>query len=298
MFSIWFGLIVGAVLGSFIKAIADRSLQNRSFFGRSNCQRCNKNIAWYDLFPIISFLILRGKCRNCGKNIGKEYVLVEVVSAVIFAFFFFQIFKTFPGTENLLKLTLFLADLATKTFFITILLILTITDLKKMLIPDRVILPSLLILGALLVLFTGYKIWYLYYSLSQNPIGLYLLPPHSDYFIRHVLAIIDPLKWSFLMLVLISGFFITLILITKGKGMGGGDVKLGAFMGLGLGFPGALVGIMVAFFSGAIISLFLIAFRKKSFGESVPFGPFLVLGSVIALFWQTAIINWYLNLSF
>lgn len=87
-----------------------------------------------------------------------------------------------------------------------------------------------------------------------------------------------------------------LILVTGGKGMGGGDVKLGAFLGLMLGFPNALVALMLAFLSGAIISLVLIVLGRKHFGQVIPFGPFLVLGSLIALFWGNQIIDWYLHL--
>ncbi|KKR41421.1 MAG: Type 4 prepilin-like protein leader peptide-processing enzyme [Candidatus Daviesbacteria bacterium GW2011_GWC2_40_12] len=78
--------------------------------------------------------------------------------------------------------------------------------------------------------------------------------------------------------------------------MGGGDVKLGAFMGIILGFPQALLALMLAFFTGAIFSLFLIILGKKSFGQSIPFGPFLVLGSLTALFWGDQILDWYLHL--
>ena len=97
---------------------------------------------------------------------------------------------------------------------------------------------------------------------------------------------------------LIGGFFWALIIITKGKGMGGGDVKLGAFMGLMLGFPQSLLAIVLSFISGAIFSIFLIIFGKKHFGQAIPFGPFLVFGSLVSLFWGNLIIDWYLHLGF
>lgn len=89
-----------------------------------------------------------------------------------------------------------------------------------------------------------------------------------------------------------------LIVVTGGKGMGGGDVKLGAFMGLALGFPGSLVALAIAFLSGAIVSLILIISGKKHFGQVIPFGPFLVLGSLIALFWGDWLTLWYLTINF
>lgn len=165
-----------------------------------------------------------------------------------------------------------------------------------MLIPDRIILPSLKI-GFLLILAASVaKIGYLYYYLSQSIIGKHLLPPFSDYFYRHAVYSSYPLLTGILMAILIGGFFWLLIIITKGKGMGGGDVKLGAFIGLMLGYPLSLVSLMSAFILGAIASLFLIAFKKKHFGQAIPFGPFLVLGSLVALFWGEKIFSWYLTL--
>ncbi len=89
----------------------------------------------------------------------------------------------------------------------------------------------------------------------------------------------------------------SLIIITKGKGMGGGDVKLGAFIGLMLGFPQSILAIVSAFITGALFSVILLITGKKHFGQSIPFGPFLVLGSLISLFWGNQIINWYLHLT-
>ncbi len=109
---------------------------------------------------------------------------------------------------------------------------------------------------------------------------------------------VQPLLGGILMGLLIGGFFWGLIIITKGKGMGGGDVKLGAFMGLMLGFPQALIALILSFLTGAVFSIILIIFGKKSFGQVIPFGPFLVLGSLIVLFWGQEILNWYLSIKF
>lgn len=139
-------------------------------------------------------------------------------------------------------------------FFVTALTILFITDLKKMLIPDRIVLPAIII------------------ALAAKP------------FASNILTALG-----------IAGFFYALILITKGKGMGGGDVKLGGFIGLGLGFPNGIVAIFLAFLLGAAFSIVALILRKKRLGQHIPFGPFLVLGSLIALFWGEKIINWYLQ---
>lgn len=275
------GILLGLVLGSFALVLADRGLTKKTFWGRSYCPQCKKNLQWYDLFPVLSFIFLKGRCRYCQKKINIEYLVVELVMGFLIGFLFWYQLNF---------------DLVDKIFFITILIALFITDLRKMLIPDRIILPSLKIGFLLILATTAAKIGYLYYYLSQNPIGKHLLPPFSDFFYRHALYTAYPFLTGILMAILIGGFFWALIIITKGKGMGGGDVKLGAFIGLMLGFPQSLVALMAAFILGASLSLFLIIFKKKHFGQVIPFGPFLVLGSLLALFWGNQILDWYLKL--
>ena len=298
------GFLLGSVLGSFILVLSERGLTDKTFWGRSCCPNCKKKLAWYDLFPILSYLLLQGCCRYCKKRIKVEYLLVEIATGLIIAFLFWQNIKNFQSLcfsncvwLNYLDFSIFVLDLIFKIFFIVILVALFITDLKKMLIPDRIIIPSLKIGLVSLFLITIYKIGFLYYSLSQSLLGRYLLPPRSDYFVRHALMIANPLTAGFITAFLIGGFFWGLIVITKGKGMGGGDVKLGAFMGLILGFPQALVAIVLSFVTGAIFSIVLLILGKKHFGQTIPFGPFLVLGSLVTLFWGNQIFNWYLHLS-
>lgn len=248
------GFILGAVLGSFVKALADRSLDNNSFWGRSYCPKCQHKLAWYDLFPIISYLLLLGKCRYCHKKIEIEYLLVEVVMGVLIALAVI----TFGMTQ--------IIELISKIFFITVLAALFLTDLKKMFIPDRIVLPAIAI-GIVLNLITV--------ILKSS---------------------VEPFLLSLVTGAAIGGFFLSLIIITRGKGMGGGDVKLGAFIGIMLGFPQALFAIILSFLTGAVVSLILIAVGKKHFGQTIPFGPFLVLGSLIMLFWGNQILEWYLKL--
>ncbi|MBI2040267.1 prepilin peptidase [Candidatus Microgenomates bacterium] len=299
------GFILGTILGSFVKALADRSLRNGTFWGRSYCPHCKKILQWYDLLPILSYIFLKGRCRYCGDKIGMEYLVVEVGMGVLIGFLFWQQFNNFQSFDFAqdkfsifnFQSSIFILDLLYKIFFISTLAVLFLTDLKKMFIPDRITLPAIGISITFIIVITVIKIIYLYNYLSQTVLGRLLLPPHSDYFLRHAYYAAQPFLGSLLMGLLIGGFFMTLIIITKGKGMGGGDVKLGALMGLGLGFPNALVATMLAFLLGAGVAIVLMVAGKKRFGQSIPFGPFLVLGSLIALFWGERIINWYLYLS-
>jgi prepilin signal peptidase PulO-like enzyme (type II secretory pathway) len=102
---------------------------------------------------------------------------------------------------------------------------------------------------------------------------------------------------NYLLAVLIgSGFFLAIFLVSKGVAMGFGDVKLAILLGLLLGFPNILVGLFLAFFFGAIIGIIMMFFGKKGFKSEIPFGPFLITGTFLAMFWGQQIISWYLNL--
>lgn len=220
---------------------------------------------------------------------------------ILVAYLFWQTLQNFQfpvilNTQNITVVAILLLSLIIKTFFIAILAILFLTDLKKMFIPDRIILPSIIIGIVLNLIITISQIGYFYYLLSQTVVGRLLLPPHNQYFQRQTIVIAQPFALSLLMGLLIGGFFWSLIIITRGKGMGGGDVKLGTFIGIMLGFPQALLALVLSFLTGALFSIILLVTGKKKFGQSIAFGPFLSLGSLIVLFWGTQIINWYLHI--
>ncbi|QQG43263.1 MAG: prepilin peptidase [Candidatus Daviesbacteria bacterium] len=261
------GFIVGAVLGSFIKTLTDRILRQDSLGGRSRCPHCSHPLAALDLIPLLSFIFLQGRCRHCHKNIGLEYLLVEVVMGVLIAYLFIQYV---PQTMDLSTagggwISSF--QLLFKIFLISVLVALALADLKKMLIPDRIVLPAILISTVYLLILAG-------------SIDIQLLIP------------------NFLSAFVIWLFFMAIILVTGGKGMGGGDAKLGVLIGLSVGFPLSLLSIMLSFFLGAGVALILVALRKRRFGQTLPFGPFMVSSTIISLFWGYSIIDWYLKLSF
>ncbi len=287
---IWitFGFLVGACLGSFAKMLADRSLRGSSFLGRSYCEGCRKTLIWYDLLPVISYLLVRGKCRNCSKKLPISYIFTEVATGVLSAALFY--FHPLKNLLNILEIFFYL-------IFITTLVAVFITDYRKMLIPDRIIFPAIKISLVGWIILTIYKAAYLYNYLSNSEIGKYLLPPNNFFYI-HVFGYIQEMLIAWACGLAIGGFFLLLIIITKGKGMGGGDVKLGALMGIVLGYPNSLVAFLLSFISGATFSLLLIALGKKRFKQTIPFGPFLVFGSLVALFWGKQIFNWYLDMSF
>lgn len=283
------GFLTGISLGSFIKVVADRSISKRSFWGRSYCEACKHQLSWYDLLPIVSFVLLGGKCRYCGRSIPFDLVLVEVGMGILVAWLFWQKIPV-----NFLSLS----ELVFELFIISVLVAVFLTDLKKGLIPDRITYPAIIAAFSYLLILSVYKIFLTYQSIASSLLGTYLLPPHSDYFFRHAFLATTPFLTGIVSALVLVLFFGLLIILTKGKGMGGGDLKLALFIGLTFGFPNSLVVLMLAFFIGSLAGITLLVFKKRKLGQTIPFGPFLSLGGLITIFWGERIVNWYLNLKF
>lgn len=296
MVNLALGFIFGTVLGSFVDCIANRALTKKSFWGHSFCDTCKKTLPWYDLLPIFSYLANKGKCRFCKSKIPPETLIVEILMGVLLALLFSQ---SMPFAQLSLSnplSVLQISDILFKAFAVSVLVAVFITDIKKGLIPDRITYPSTAIAFVYLVVSSIYIVFIEYWSLSQSPLGKYLLPPGSDYFYRHAILAITPLWSGFLASLLVGGFFLLLIIITKGRGMGGGDFKLGIFLGLVFGIEKSLLVLMLSFLSGSVFGIALLLLGKKKFGQTIPFGPFLSLGALATLFWGGQIIKWYLNL--
>lgn len=292
------GFVLGAVLGSFIAASASRIIKEESLTGRSYCQHCKKKLRWYDLFPVFSYLALQGKCRYCKGKIPLESLLVELALGFIVAIL---IGSSLPkGSDTFLipdwQNIILIVNLVFKIFTVTVLSIIFLVDLKTGLIHNKITYPAAVVAVFYLIFVSAAKSGFFYQEILQNPFGQYLLPPNSGYFTDQLLRIWQPAILALISALAVSLFFTLLIVITKGKGMGWGDVKFVLFLGLALGFPGIAVGIFFAFTLGAIFSLGLIALGKKHFGQTIPFGPFLSLGALICILFGTQILRWYLTL--
>ncbi|MBI2593430.1 prepilin peptidase [Candidatus Daviesbacteria bacterium] len=291
------GLIIGICLGSLTKALADRSLTKRTFWGRSYCEKCKKHLAWYDLFPVLSYIFLKGKCRYCKSKLSFEYPLSEVLMGLMVAGIFYKYVPL-----NFLELgwhdqTLIVSSVLFYCLILVVLAAVFITDFKTGYIPDRITYPSIWISFVYLLGISMFKVYLIYEALKDSPVGKYLLPPHSNYFYTHAIDLSAPLFSGALMALVLGVFFYLLILITRGKGMGGGDLKLGVFLGLVFGFPYALVVLMLSFLLGSVFGVGLILAGKKKFGQTIPFGPFLSLAGIISIFWGSQILGWYLSLT-
>lgn len=293
---LFFGFVIGTILGSFAKAVADRQQKQNSLRGRSYCMSCKHNLAWYDLFPVFSYLILLGKCRYCHKKIPIGNLLAELIMGLLITLLFvIQPVDIRLLLNPSLQSGIYILEIIFEVFLITTFFILFLTDLKTGLLPDKITYPSIFITIFYLLSVTSLKSWLLYESLKVNLIGKYFLPPYSGYVWTLIYRLWEPMLYGVLTGALASLFFAVLIIITRGKGMGWGDVKFVLFLGLALGFPNGVVAVFLAFLSGAIFSLVLLALGKKHFGQTIPFGPFLSLGAFIALLWGSQILNWYLN---
>lgn len=289
------GFILGSILGSFSKAAAERIGKGSTLWGRSYCPHCHKKLRWYDLFPVFSFLYLRGRCRWCHKNIPSVDLWAELALGLTVGLLLFISWPSHPETVLVgsLPAVFFWTELFFKILIIAVLALIFLIDQKIGLIPDIVIFPATLAALIYGLTTSALKSWVFYQNLRETPLAPYLLPPRSTYLWDNLQRI-----WlGFLGNVAAGGgaalLFALLIIGTRGKGMGWGDAKYVAFLGLALGFPNIVTAIFLAFFWGAIFSLILIFLKKRHFGQTIPFGPFLSLGALLTLLFGQQIINWY-----
>jgi leader peptidase (prepilin peptidase)/N-methyltransferase len=254
--------IFGAVVGSFLNVLIDRLPAGKNpWIGRSHCDHCKHVLHAADLFPIASYVLLSGKCRYCRKKISSQNPLIEIISGTLFVItFWFSLHHGALSSDlNHVLITTGLLFSIFATF-----LVIFVVDLKHRIIPDEMtILAGFLSLVYVLFNSNGN------YSMILN-------------------AVIGGL---------ISGiFFAALYLVTRGRGIGFGDVKLAPVLGLFLGFPLVVVGLYITFLTGGVIACILLLGRKKKWGQKIAFGPFLIWGTVVAYFCGQSIINWYLSL--
>ncbi len=264
-------LIFGLIVGSFLNSIIYRLNNNKSFLrGRSFCPACEHKLNWIDLIPIFSFLILKGRCRYCKKPIVLQYPIVEFITGFLFAIIFWQ---TQP-IQNFQSVIYFIY-LSTVSCF---LIVIFVSDLKYYVIPDKIIYPAI----AIAFLYRLFE--FLNFACPAG--NLFSCGGHWDLFR------ISDLGFG----ILPSVIFLAIILFSRGKWMGLGDFKLAVLMGLFLGWPNILIALFLAVILGAIMGLGLIILKKKTLKSTIPFGPFLVIGTFIALFWGSNIVQWYFNI--
>lgn len=249
--------LVGAAMGSFAGAVAWRLEKGRDFVReRSECEHCHHTLAWYDLVPVVSWLQLRGRCRYCRKPIGLTALLLELAVGTAFALSFVIWPYGWEGVGIALFVVWLLALVA--------LAILFVYDMRHSLLPDVVMWP-------LAALGTGMFV-------------LLMLQRDAEF-------IQWPLE-ALLGLVPVTGLYGLLYAVSGGRLIGFGDVKLGIFMGLVLGWQGALLALLLANYLGfAWVTPALIR-RKLKKDSRMPFGPFLIVATFLVFLWGEALMGW------
>ena len=227
--------ILGTIFGSFYNVVGYRVPKGESIlYPSSHCPKCNHELKAYELIPVLSFIFLGGKCKNCKSKISFFYPVFELLTGLGFA-----------ASYMVFGLSL---DCLYSIVFISMLIIIVISDYQTMLIPD-----SVLIFGSLLLIFIKF------FMTGIESIGISLL---------HALA-----AFIFMLLIKLLGDF-----MFKKESMGGGDIKLLAVFGFVLGFPLSIISIFLSAIIGLPVSLILLKAKK---GTEIPFGPFLSIAAII-----------------
>jgi len=243
---------------------------------RSHCPKCGHVLTWHELIPVFSFVIQGGRCRQCSQSISWQYPLVELGTALIFVLIISN--SQFLISNEFLMPNVEFLNIIYYFTIASLLIIIFVFDLKHYIIPDKVVFPAI-------------GLVFLYRVFEFFGFGV-LLGELGELGIRNLEALSNPL----LSAILAAAFFASIFFVSKGKWLGFGDVKLAFFMGLFLGWPNILVGLFTAFILGGIMGIGLIVSGKKTMKSQVPFGPFLVAGTFIAMFLGNKVVEWYLNL--
>ncbi len=281
--------IFGAFAGSFLNLISDRLPNGRKIvFGRSICDFCKKTLGIKNLIPVFSYLYQKGKCSFCKKKLSLYYPFSELLTGAVFMLAgHLSGFSYSVTSQSALLLFYYIIIFC---FFVVMLL----TDLKYCLILNVVIIPAIIFSLLTSILFRALDLGSMYSNLKNDPLGFYLLK--TDYFKNHLLYSLKDLGYVLLGAIMIALFFQFLIFITKGRGMGDADVKLGFLIGLVNGFPMAFLAVFLGYVIGAVYSVGLMILKRKTMKDAIPFGPFLITGSILAFLFGTEIWRWYTGL--
>ncbi|MGH2621344.1 MAG: prepilin peptidase [Anaerolineales bacterium] len=243
MQALGFGLF-GVILGSFLNVCIDRIPRGESLAaGRSHCDRCGRSLPALELIPVISYLALRGRCRQCGVRIPLRVPLVELGTGVLFGL----IWLRYPASPRALLIAAYAA----------LLIVILVIDLQRGRILNK---------------------------LSYPAIGLALLAvPFTPG--RNAVQLLIGGAAAFGLLLLIAWIY--------PAGMGMGDVKLAAFIGLTVGHPQVWLALFLAFVSGGLISGGLVLAQVIGRKQPIAFGPFLAAGAIATLLYGEQILNWW-----
>lgn len=252
--------IFGIAIGSFLNVVVFRTKSGESVTkGRSKCTACLEPIAAIDLIPMWSYFRLKGRCRNCRAVISWQYPAIEAAMGLLFGLFFVRAVMGF-GIPDFIDQTEWLALFIRDATIASFLIIIFVYDFKYSYILDRFTVPAMIVA----LLFNM--------ALGADPLSLLL--------------------GGFL----IGAFFAFQFLLSQGKWIGGGDIRMGLLMGFTLGLEQGLLALFLSYVLGAVVGIFLIATKKRKLDSHVPFGTFMAAAMIIVLFAGEEILKWYLGL--
>lgn len=251
-----FIFLLGTIIGSFLNVVIYRFNTGKSITkGRSICMTCNHHLRWYELIPVLSFVMQSGRCRRCKSIISHQYPIVELSAGLMFAF---VAFKFLPLLYASIHLYIILVILF--VFIFSLLLVISVYDLRHKIIPDKLV--YLFIFLSFVSIF-----------INTFPLGpIFIIPTLSALLAGPIIALPFVLIWFF----------------SKGRLMGLGDGKLMIGIGFLLGLSSGIFAVILAFWLGTAVSLSLmLASRKRiNMKTEIPFAPFLIIGTLISFFFN------------
>jgi len=258
-------VLLGMIVASFLNVCCDRLPAKQSLvYPPSHCPACSRRLAVKDLIPIFSYLWLRGRCRYCKAPIPRRVLWVEIATAVLFGLAYWQ---------YSLSIELIIA-----LFYISLFMVLLVIDLEHGLILNKIVYPALVV--ALVI-------------------SIFVPPSQLTHISGGVAYLIDNLPQLGIAQAAIGGgigfvVFFLIVIVSRG-GMGFGDVKLAALIGLVTGYL-VVVALLMGMILGGLAAVILLGFKIKKRKEAMPFGPFLAVAAIVTLLWGNDILNWYLGI--
>lgn len=236
--------VLGLIFGSFFNVVGLRIPQNETFINKpSNCPHCNYPLSWYELIPVLSYVCQRGKCKHCKRQISVLYPIIELTTGMLFVFCYLN-----SGLQ---------LELITGLLLMSLLVVILVSDITYMLIPNTV----LLFFFPLLIM-------------------------------ARIMSPLDP-WWSSIGGAVAGIMIIAIVILVSRGGIGAGDMKLFGLLGIVLGFEKTLLTLFLSCVLGAVIGLVFLLLKIIDRKQPVPFGPYIVAAAIMAYFYGDVILDWY-----
>lgn len=255
-------LVLGLISGAFVNTFLLRTPDGLRFTaGTRKCVTCARPMHKKDHFPLVSYLVLQGKCRACKSIIPWQYPALELSMGVLFVLFAWQILSGDAGVPPFARDASDAIALFIRNATVTMLLLpIFMFDWRASIIPDRLSIPAMILALALNA------------AMGADP----------------VIMIFGG--------VLLGAFFALQYLASRGTWVGGGDIRLAMVMGFLLGPELGVTALLFAYIIGALVGLYLVLYRRRDLRSHVPFGTFMVIGTYLSLFFGPRVIDWYLGI--